>query len=69
MFITTWILINLNAIYTSPTGADQEVRHSNTDNSVPFYKRKHLITKNSIGNFAVHLDPLMRDYTTIESNL
>ena len=44
----------------SLSGVDLEVRHSNTEKSAPFYKRKQCIYyKNSIGNLAALLDPCM----------
>ena len=41
------------------SGADQEVRHSITEESVFFIKGNNVFTINSISNFAVLLDPRM----------
>ena len=61
------IKIKWNTIKITSTGVDVEVRHSNTGESVFFIKGSNAFNKNSIGNFAVSLDPrIWKEHTCFE---
>ena len=53
----TKTLVAFSAISIENSGVDLEIRHSNTEESVLFYKREQCIY---IGNFSVLLDPRMK---------